>query len=156
MGTISIDTSIDVGIRRATQADKPEWLRMRQGLWPEAPLDYLDYDLDETLTDPKRAVFIASSAGGRVIGFVEASTREYAEGCETGPVGYIESWFVDDDIRGQGIGGRLVSAAENWARQVGCTEMGSDTWIDNQVSIDAHKKLGYEEVERLVHFMKKL
>ncbi len=31
-------------IRRATLEDKPDWLRMRQGLWPEAPIEYLDFD----------------------------------------------------------------------------------------------------------------
>jgi hypothetical protein len=32
-------------IRRATYyEDKHEWLRMRHGLWPEAPLDYLASD----------------------------------------------------------------------------------------------------------------
>jgi aminoglycoside 6'-N-acetyltransferase I len=156
MGTISIETSIEVTIRRATPADKPEWVRMRQGVWPEAPLDYLNYDLDDILADARRAVFIAARAGGKVIGFVEASLREYGEGCETSPVGYIESWFVDEDLRGQGIGGMLVHTAENWARERGCTEMGSDTWLENQVSIEAHKKLGYEEAECLIHFVKKL
>jgi hypothetical protein len=34
--------------------------------------------------------------------------------------------------------------------------MASDTWLDNDVSIQAHKKLGYEEMERLVHFAKRL
>ena len=32
-------------IRRTTYADKPEWLRMRHGLWPEAPSEYLALDL---------------------------------------------------------------------------------------------------------------
>ena len=36
------------------------------------------------------------------------------------------------------------------------TEMASDTWLENEASIAAHLKLGYEEVERLVHFVKRL
>lgn len=156
MGTITIDTSIDVSIRRAIPADKSEWLRMRRGVWPEAPLDYLDYDLDEILDDPKRAVFIASRADGRVVGFLEASTREYAEGCETSPVGYIESWYVDAEVRRQGVGVALVRNAETWACEQGCQEMASDTWIDNETSIAAHLRMGYQEVERLVHFAKRL
>ncbi|MHB8778501.1 MAG: GNAT family N-acetyltransferase, partial [Anaerolineales bacterium] len=46
--------------------------------------------------------------------------------------------------------------AEDWARERGCTEMASDTWLDNEASIRAHLKLGYLEVERLVHFVKPL
>jgi aminoglycoside 6'-N-acetyltransferase I len=50
----------------------------------------------------------------------------------------------------------LVAAAEEWARSKGCVEMASDTEIDNQVSHTAHGRLGYEEVERLIHFRKPL
>ena len=46
--------------------------------------------------------------------------------------------------------------AEDWARGKGCSEMASDTWLDNEASIRAHVKLGYAEVERLVHFVKQL
>jgi len=143
-------------IRRASAADKPEWVRMRQMLWPEAPLDYLEYDMDEILADPRQEVFIASRADGKLVAFIEASLREYAEGCETSPVGYIEAWYVDENIRGQKLGREMMSTAENWARKKGCTEMASDTWLDNEVSIAAHMKMGYYEVEKLVHFLKKL
>ena len=59
-------------------------------------------------------------------------------------------------MRERGIGKALVHAAEEWARSQGLTEMASDTWLDNEVSIQAHLKMGYEEAERLVHFVKKL
>jgi aminoglycoside 6'-N-acetyltransferase I len=143
-------------IRRATDADKPDWLRMRQGLWPEAPAEYLTYDQDDKLADPDYALFVASDAGGKLVAFIEAGLRDCAEGCETSPVGYIEAWYVDESIRGQKLGRELVRVAEQWAREKGCTEMASDTWLDNETSIAAHLKLGYEEAERLVHFVKRL
>jgi len=34
--------------------------------------------------------------------------------------------------------------------------MASDTWLENEVSIAAHLKMGYYEAERLVHFVKRL
>jgi aminoglycoside 6'-N-acetyltransferase I len=147
---------MDITVRRATSLDKGEWFRMRKGLWPDAPDEYLDFDMDELLMDPAWAILLASCTDGKLVGLIEAHLREYTEGCETSPVGYIECWYVNDEVRGQGIGRILVQAAEDWARGQGCTEMGSDTWLDNQVSIDAHKRLGYEEVEQLVHFLKKL
>lgn len=143
-------------IRRATMDDKPEWLRMRQGLWPEAPWDYLSLDLDELIADEDAGIFVASDSQGRLIGFIEAGLRGYGEGCETSPVGYIEAWYVDPHVRGQKLGRDLVHTAEQWAREKGCTEMASDTWLENDTSIEAHKKLGYWEVERLVHFVKRL
>lgn len=129
---------------------------MRQGLWPEAPLEYLDFDLDDNLADPNYAVFVACDTDGKRVGYIEAGLRDYGEGCETSPVGYIESWYVDEHLRGQKLGRELVHVAEQWAREKGCVEMASDTWLENEVSIAAHLKLGYQEAERLVHFVKRL
>jgi aminoglycoside 6'-N-acetyltransferase I len=143
-------------IRRATYEDKPDWLRMRQGLWPDAPIEYLDFDMDDLLADPDYAVFVASGADGKLVAFIEAGLRDYGEGCETSPVGYIEAWYVDEHVRGQKLGKELVQAAEQWARAKGCSEMASDTWLENETSIAAHLKLGYQEAERLVHFVKRL
>ena len=142
-----------ITIRLATPADKPEWLRMRQALWPD---EDVAEDLDEMLADPNSPVFLATRPGGGLCGFLEAGIRKYADGCDSGPVGYIEGWYVDADLRGQGVGAALVRAAEDWARGRGFTEMGSDTWLSNEGSIQAHLKLGYKDNERLVHFGKKL
>jgi len=146
----------EITIRRATHTDKPEWLGMRLLLWPDEKVGDLSKDMDNLLDDPLTPVFVAVRSNGRLGGFLEAGTRKYAEGCEGSPVGYIEGWYVDDDLRERGIGKALVSAAEDWARSQGLTEMASDTWLDNDASIQAHLKMGYEETERLVHFAKKL
>ena len=143
-------------IRRAIHEDKLDWLRMRQGLWPEAPIEYLNFDLDDRLADSDYAVFVASRANGELVAFIETGLRDYGEGCETSPVGYIEAWYVDEHIRGQKLGRELVHTAEGWAREKGCVEMASDTWLENEASIAAHLKLGYQEADRLVHFVKRL
>ena len=54
------------------------------------------------------------------------------------------------------MGRRLIEAAEQWARSRGCTEMGSDAEIANTLSHRAHAALGYEEIERVVSFAKRL
>jgi aminoglycoside 6'-N-acetyltransferase I len=143
-------------IRRATYEDKSNWLQLRQRLWPEAPTEYLSFDMDDRLADPDYAVFVASSGDDNLLAFIEVGLRAYGEGCETSPVGYIEAWYVDEHVRGQNLGRDLVYLAEQWAREKGCREMASDTWLENESSISAHLKLGYVEVERLVHFVKRL
>ncbi len=146
----------DITIRRATRTDKPEWLRMRLLLWPHGTAEGFSGDMDSLLADPLTPVFVVARPGGGLGGFLEAGTRKYAEGCESSPVGYIEGWYVDEDLREQGVGAALVKAVEAWARSQGLTEMASDTWLENEASIQAHLKMGYEEAERLVHFVKKL
>jgi aminoglycoside 6'-N-acetyltransferase I len=146
---------MDITIRRATPEDREVWFQMRKGIWLEAPDEYLNFDMDDLLESATDAVFMAF-ADGAPAGMIEASLREYAEGCDTSPVGYIEAWFVCADFRGAGVSNSLVRAAEDWARERGCSEMGSDTWLDNEISIRAHLKLGYHEAERLAHFVKRL
>jgi len=146
----------DISIRRATSADKAEWLRMRLLLWPDGTPEDFSTEMEALLADPLTPVFVAVRPNDMLGGFLEAGTRKYAEGCDTNPVGYIEGWYVDEDLRGMGIGKALVKAAEDWAHSQGLTEMASDTWLDNEVSIRAHLRMGYKETERLVHFAKKL
>ena len=146
---------MNIVVRRINDEDREEWFRMRKGIWPEAPDEYLRSDMGDILAGEDDSVFMAF-VDNTPVGMIEASLREYGESCETSPVGYIESWFVYPQFRGKGVAGALAGAAENWARSKGCTEMASDTWLGNEMSIRAHLKLGYFEVERLVHFVKRL
>ncbi len=79
-----------------------------------------------------------------------------ADSCETSPVAYLEGWWVDADVRGQGIGAALIFAAEAWARARGYSEFASDTTLDNTLSQVAHERLGFVEVERAVLYRKAL
>lgn len=149
-------------IRAALPADKSEWLRMRLALWPDADPhqeeEQIAYYLGgESPTLPTlQMVFVAPRPDQGLCGFAELSIRPYADGCETQNVGYLEAWYVDRDMRRQGIGQALVQAAEEWALAQGCQEMGSDSDIYNVISREAHLNLGYEEVGRVVQFCKKL
>src|SRR5688572_30949879 len=118
-------------IRPLQPADRDEWRRMRRALWPNHSPDEIDAEMREfgsaqTQCEKPAAVFVADRGDGRLGGFVEATLRPFADGCQTSPVGYVEGWYVDDDVRRQGIGRALVGAAEGWARSRGCHEMGSD------------------------------
>lgn len=144
-------------IRHVQSEDKPEWLRMRRSLWPDHSDAEMLSEMDGILSNSEeQPVFVAVRPDGRLGGFLEGGTRKYADGCDSSPVGYLEGWYVDKDLRQIGVGGRLVQAMETWARARGLSEMGSDTWLENETSIAAHAHLGYVEMERLVHFAKKL
>jgi aminoglycoside 6'-N-acetyltransferase I len=79
-----------------------------------------------------------------------------ADSCETSPVAYLEGWYVDEDLRRQGVGTALVRAAETWARSKGLKELASDMQLANADSQLAHAALGFIEVERLVAYRKVL
>ena len=146
---------MEITLRRVMQEDKAEWFRMRKGIWPDVPDNYMTFDMDRLLANVDYFVIFACD-GDQPIGLTEAQIRDHAEGCETSPVGYLEGWFVQEEYRGKRIAGLMTQAAENWMREKGCTEVASDTWLDNEPSIRAHVNMGYHEVERLVHFVKRL
>lgn len=149
-------------VRPVMPADRAEWLRMRCLLWPDsdapggaAAEHGVEIDAFFAAAAEPPATFVLQRPDGRLGGFLEADVRPYAEGCD-GPAGYIEGWWVDEDLRRRGHGGRLVAAAEAWARDRGLAEMASDALLDNPVSHLAHGALGYQEVERIVCFRKPL
>jgi len=146
-------------IRSVTRADRDEWVRMRSKLYPDADPEEIDEWLDNAERGTHRvgvAVFVADRGDGRLAGFVEIGLRNYAEGCVTTPVAFLEGWYVDPDVRRQGLGARLVRTAEDWARARGLEEIASDTTLDNDASLRAHLALGFEEVERQFCFRKAL
>ncbi len=63
---------------------------------------------------------------------------------------------MDRARRRRGVGRALCEAFEAWARDRGCRELASDTWPENAASIAAHRRLGFEEVDRVVTFRKPL
>jgi hypothetical protein len=54
------------------------------------------------------------------------------------------------------IGRALIHAAEQWAIGQGCTEFGSDSEIDKDVSHAAHLHSGFQKTGRVRTFHKKL
>ena len=149
-------------IRPAKLQDLSKVAAMCHRLWPEASAAEHTRDLAPLLAEGSSGslpatVLIAEKPNGGAIGFVEVGLRSHADGCDPSrAVGFIEGWYVAPEYRRKRIGTRLIAAAEQWARDQGCIEMASDTWLDAADSQSAHQALGYEVVDRCVHYRKRL
>ena len=143
-------------IRRALAADRAAYHSLRVELWPHITEAEHLVESAAVLAAPDQAVFLAETPRGEPVGFAEVSLRPMAEGCSTRPVGYLEGWYVRPAARHRGVGRRLMEAGEEWARARGCTEMASDAEIENVASQEAHQRLGYDIVARVVAFRKPL
>lgn len=150
-------SSREIIVRQLGEKDLNEWLRLRQLLWDETPIDEHRDEMLDIIEHPDfQLVLVADSGDEGLIGFLEVSIRPFAEDCDTENVGYLEGWFVQPEYRRTGVGRNLVANAEQWAKSRGCTEMASDAELGNDDSIEAHRQLGYEETSRLVHLRKEL
>jgi len=153
---------VTITIRQAEISDQHELAAMCHLLWPDASREEHRRELESILRSGRcgtlpMAILVSHDNDGKLTGFIEVGLRSHADGCDTAqPVGFVEGWFVHEAFRKQGIGAALMRAAEDWARQQSCREIASDTWIDDEMSIDAHQALGFEVVDRCVHFRKPL
>ena len=150
-------TDLTVNVRKATRLDIETWLRMRNALWPDSTLSNRQ-DIEDYFSGHSKTIntcFLIEVSGGPA-GFIELNIRNYAEGSEKRRVPFVEGWYVVEESRGRGLGRLLMDTAEAWAREVGYTELASDTEMENAASIAAHRKLGFNETERIVCFLKRL
>ena len=144
-------------VRPLRESDLNEWFRLRKLLWDEnEDEDHKAEMLDILGHADSQLVLVADSGNGSLIGFLEASIRPFVEDCVSDHVGYLEGWYVQPELRRNGIGSELVRFAERWAKQKGCIEMASDAEVGNDSSLAAHTRLGYEETSRLIHLRKDL
>jgi aminoglycoside 6'-N-acetyltransferase I len=149
-------------VRLAQPSDRGRLAGLRHALWPESSAEEHARELVAVFAGTFWGTlplvdFVAETADGTLIGFLEVGLRSHADHCDpVHPVGYVEGWYVAEDFRRQGIGSALLRAAEDWARSQGCTEMASDHQLDNQLSLRAHQALGFEAVERSVLYRKPL
>ena len=153
----------DLLIRPAQLSDLDQLLSLREALWPQASATDHAHELQlllggriELVLTMPLTIFVAE-ASGRLVGFLEVDLRSHADGCNPSkPVGYIEGWYVAEEYRSRGVGKKLLTEAEDWARNRMCVEMASDVVIDNELSQRVHEIVGYEIVDRCVHYRKKL
>ncbi|MEK7729139.1 MAG: aminoglycoside 6'-N-acetyltransferase [candidate division KSB1 bacterium] len=138
--------------------DAVAWERMRQALWPSSTSEHAA-EIAAFFSERENAAveaLIALDDAGKPLGFVELSIRNYAEGCSTKRVAYLEGWYVEPHARRQGVGAALVKAAEAWGRNQRCSEFASDTEWHNEISATVHRALGFVETDRIICFKKDL
>ena len=143
-------------IERAQQRHLDAVTNLALRLWPEHEYGQLRQELGETLSQPDAAFFLAFD-GETPVGFAQCQLRrDYVEGTESSPVGYLEGIFVAEGYRHQGVARELLAACEGWAKERGCTEFASDCELSNAESLCFHLRVGFLEANRIICFTKKL
>ncbi|MER3493458.1 MAG: GNAT family N-acetyltransferase [Mastigocladus sp. ERB_26_2] len=144
-------------IVKVTQDDFNEWLDLALQLWSTESVEEMQASLTNILQSPREAGFLIRTDHGTAIGFMNLSLRyEYVPGATQSPVAYVEGIYVKDEYRKQGVGKSLIQYAQKWALEHGCRELASDALLENKASYEFHTKVGFQEVERIVTFIKQI
>ena len=138
-------------IARPKSPEDRDWLSLRSKLWPGLDAEHLRYMGDALARG--HCVRLAIAATGAAIGFVEASKRvDYVNGTSTSPVAFLEGLYVEPASRRKGVARALIAEVLRWAQAEGCSELASDSPLENVAAHAAHRARGFEEMERVVYF----
>jgi len=105
--------------------------------------------IDEDVAAQPDGIFVAE-ADGRVVGYI--TTRLDREAGK----GRIPNLAVAADLRGKGLGRRLIEYALDYLRREGMEYAMIETMAQNKIGEHLYPACGFVEVARQVHFAQKL
>ncbi len=105
-----------------------EWLFAAPGYRPpQWDPEAAERRLGEAIRSELAAVLVAESESGDLVGlctaYLELDSVRYGQRC------WVEDLAVDSASRSQGIGGKLLDRAEDWARERGASHFELDTGL---------------------------
>lgn len=143
-------------IKRAKTEDAEALAGLAIQMWTEHIPEDLAEEFRRLVTNDDAVCFI-KWVDDKPIAFAQCQLRrDYVEGTDSSPVGYLEGIFVSEGYRKQGFAAELLSECEKWAKEKGCSEFASDCELDNMESFRFHMALGFEEANRIICFRKDL
>ena len=114
--------------------------------WKWRKLRHIDADVADTHAD---GVFVYEE-GGAVLGYIT---------CRLDPgsrIGWIPNMAVLPEARGRGVGKRLMQRALVYFQQSGMEMAKTETLEQNAIGQVFYPGVGFEEVGRQIHYVKKL
>ena len=142
-------------IRKAEESDFDEWVKARCDLWPTTDREGHLSEIQTLIHDKKFSCYLALYEN-KIIGFLETYIRPFANGCDEQPVLFVEGIWVHKAWRRKRVAEGLIYHLEEWAKDNGHKEIGSDSALNNTSAHLAHKAWGFQETTRVVYFKKDL
>jgi ribosomal protein S18 acetylase RimI-like enzyme len=127
-----------------------EMLEQKYGVWNERDWKARKADhIDDDCAIHPAGCFVATQ-GERIVGYI-TSRVDRLNG-----VGRIPNLAVDEEMRGQGLGRKLIEHALEHLRAEGMTLAKIETMASNPIGQSLYPSCGFEEVGRQIHFAKRL
>ncbi len=131
---VSIDKNIEDRFGKLGETD-----------WKERKAAHIDDDIATNA-----AGVLVAELGGEVVGYITVTLNRAAR------LGRIPNMAVNEDLRGKGIGAKLVEAAFAYMRAEGMEHAKIETLDQNPIGQHLYPKMGFVEVARQVHYVAEL
>ena len=140
-------------LREARPDDAPELALLAGELGYPATTGELARRLAPLLDDRDHAVFVATGADGRALGWVHAVVRRQLESDDWVEVAGL---VVGEPHRGGGAGAELLAAAERWAVARGLALVQLRSNVVRERAHGFYRRLGYEQVKAQYLFRRRV
>ena len=106
----------------------------------DAMLDHLS---EFYSADPVRRAYFILMDDGRLVGGIGLAEIDLFENCAE-----LQKLYLDDSVKGRGLGYRLIEKVEDAARALGYDRMYLETHTNLQAAIHIYEKSGYALIDR--------
>lgn len=104
----------------------------------------------EAILKENKDIFLATWEG-QVLGFAcvwECEPKEEENYLTPGKFAYLSDLVLRPESRGKGIGGALLAACKNWAKERGISRMKLDSLCKNEVANHLYEREGFRPVSQ--------
>ncbi len=108
---------------------------------------YFDEGLDHLSAfysaDPARRAYFVLMDGGRLVGGIGLAEIGLFEDCAE-----LQKLYLDDAVKGHGLGYRLIERVEDAARSMGYRRVYLETHTNLRAAMHIYEKSGYAQIEK--------
>jgi len=146
----------EIIVRRAENSDLEDILRLNHKLFKKEHQEY-DSDLDmnwtyglgaeifkKSINDDDYFAMIAQ-IGGKTVGYLRGGLRQ--ESWKVGRGAELDSLFVDENYRNNGIGKKLVESFLGWCQAKKVDYAAVRASAHNRLGIDFYKQVGFQDYD---------
>ncbi len=125
----------------------------RPDIFKSGRTKYTPSELESIIECDKTPIFVAEKAA-RVLGYAFCIVKETKKDniLHDSKTLYIDDLCVDEDARGEGIGGALYEYVLEYAKSIGCDSITLNVWECNRSARNFYEKMGLSPQKTIMEY----
>jgi ribosomal protein S18 acetylase RimI-like enzyme len=144
---------MNIKIRQAVIGDLPILNNFQSNLVShERPFDstipkdgVVEYYNIEKLITSETVYMLVAEKEGKIIGCAFGEIRNAPSWSVNDRMGYVGLFFVEDKVRGQGVGKSIINELFTWFKDQKISDIRLQVYSQNKNAIEAYRKYGFED-----------